>query len=155
MKDILVSFLYMYGYNMYICYNKCILKMNACCIFELMLRFFITKYPHFYMFLITEAWTLTQARPGFVIMIPWIILYCQKIWHKFDIFNLKSAIKSPTSQAMQLIANIIERLNRTKIALTQSLINVWDVINPRADGAKRRARVLIPLGYLHPGKRKH
>jgi hypothetical protein len=27
--------------------------------------------------------------------------------------------------------------------------------NPRADGAKRRARVLIPPGYLHPGKRKH
>ena len=29
------------------------------------------------------------------------------------------------------------------------------VIYPRADGAKRRARVLIPPGYLHPGKRKH
>jgi hypothetical protein len=27
------------------------------------------------------------------------------------------------------------------------------IINPRAD--KRRARVLIPPGYLHPGKRKH
>jgi hypothetical protein len=27
--------------------------------------------------------------------------------------------------------------------------------NPRADGAKRRARVLIPPGYLHPGERKH
>ena len=27
------------------------------------------------------------------------------------------------------IANIIERLNRTKIALTQSLINVLNVIN--------------------------
>ena len=27
--------------------------------------------------------------------------------------------------------------------------------NPRADGAKHRARVLIPPGYLHPGKRKH
>jgi hypothetical protein len=26
---------------------------------------------------------------------------------------------------------------------------------PRADGAKRRARVLIAPGYLHPGKRKH
>jgi hypothetical protein len=25
--------------------------------------------------------------------------------------------------------------------------------NPRADGAKRRATVLIPPGYLHPGKR--
>jgi hypothetical protein len=29
------------------------------------------------------------------------------------------------------------------------------VPHPRADGAKRRARVLIPPGYLHPGKRKH
>jgi hypothetical protein len=28
-------------------------------------------------------------------------------------------------------------------------------IHPRAGGAKRRARVLIPPGYLHPGKRKH
>jgi hypothetical protein len=31
----------------------------------------------------------------------------------------------------------------------------WKYINPRADGAKRRAKVLIPAGYLHPGKRKH
>ena len=27
--------------------------------------------------------------------------------------------------------------------------------DPRADGAKRPARVRIPPGYLHPGKRKH
>ena len=26
---------------------------------------------------------------------------------------------------------------------------------PRANGAKRRARVLIPFGFLHPGKGKH
>ena len=26
---------------------------------------------------------------------------------------------------------------------------------PRANGAERRARVLIPPGYLPPGKRKH
>jgi hypothetical protein len=36
---------------------------------------------------------------------------------------------------------------------------LWLFLNqytcPRADGAKRRARVLIPPGYLHPGKRKH
>jgi hypothetical protein len=31
----------------------------------------------------------------------------------------------------------------------------FDIYNPRAGGAKRRARVLIPPGYLHPGKRKH
>jgi hypothetical protein len=37
----------------------------------------------------------------------------------------------------------------------------WRLMNcdyldyPRADGAKRRARELIPPGYLHPGKRKH
>jgi hypothetical protein len=29
------------------------------------------------------------------------------------------------------------------------------IVYPRAGGAKRRARVLIPPGYLHPGKRKH
>jgi hypothetical protein len=28
-----------------------------------------------------------------------------------------------------------------------------EVLSP--DGAKRGARVLIPPGYLHPGKRKH
>jgi hypothetical protein len=33
------------------------------------------------------------------------------------------------------------------------LINI--LFNPQADGAKRRARVQIPPGYLHPGKRKH
>jgi hypothetical protein len=34
-------------------------------------------------------------------------------------------------------------------------IDVLFAFNPRADGAKRRARVLIPPGYLHPGKLKH
>jgi hypothetical protein len=34
-------------------------------------------------------------------------------------------------------------------------VNETRLDNPRADGAKRRARVLIPPGYLHPGKRKH
>ena len=34
-------------------------------------------------------------------------------------------------------------------------IYLWRIINSRADGAKRRARVLIPPGYLHPRKRKH
>jgi hypothetical protein len=35
------------------------------------------------------------------------------------------------------------------------------IFSPRANGAERRsrrkpgARVLIPSGYLHPGKRKH
>jgi hypothetical protein len=34
-------------------------------------------------------------------------------------------------------------------------LRITITIDPRADGAKRRARVLIPPGYLHPGKRKH
>jgi hypothetical protein len=34
-------------------------------------------------------------------------------------------------------------------------VNRLAINYPRADGAKRRARVLIPPGYLHPGKRKH
>ena len=34
-------------------------------------------------------------------------------------------------------------------------LNLIEYFNPRAGGAKRRARVLIPPGYLHPGKRKH
>ena len=32
---------------------------------------------------------------------------------------------------------------------------IYPSTNPRANGAKRRARVLIPHGYLHPGKGKH
>jgi hypothetical protein len=37
------------------------------------------------------------------------------------------------------------------LGIAKKLMN----FHPRADGAKRRARVLIPPGYLHPGKRKH
>jgi hypothetical protein len=43
--------------------------------------------------------------------------------------------------------------------LSRKMVNV--ITNPRAKGAERRsertpgARVLIPPGYLHPGKRKH
>jgi hypothetical protein len=44
----------------------------------------------------------------------------------------------------------------TWIDLRVILRNVEQMhFSPRADGAKRRARVLIPLGYLHPGKRKY
>ena len=39
--------------------------------------------------------------------------------------------------------------SRTNLPLQQ------EMHNPRADGAKRRERVLIPPGYLHPWKRKH
>jgi hypothetical protein len=35
------------------------------------------------------------------------------------------------------------------------LILMYCLLYPRADGAKSRARVLIPPGYLHPGKGKH
>ena len=34
-------------------------------------------------------------------------------------------------------------------------VNETRLDNLRADGAKRRAGVLIPPGYLNPGKRKH
>jgi hypothetical protein len=34
-------------------------------------------------------------------------------------------------------------------------VNINKTNFPRADGAKCRARVLIPPGYLHPGKQKH
>ena len=45
-------------------------------------------------------------------------------------------------------------LNRRGLHLTHEGSALLQA-NPRADGAKRRARVLIPPGYLHPGKRKH
>ena len=38
---------------------------------------------------------------------------------------------------------------------TSHMLKFLPQLCPRADGAKRRARVLIPPGYLHPGKRKH
>jgi hypothetical protein len=44
----------------------------------------------------------------------------------------------------------------TQIFLTSTFLPLILIrLYPRADGAKRRARVLIPPGYLHPGKRKH
>jgi hypothetical protein len=47
----------------------------------------------------------------------------------------------------------------TRCTCTKLARDVWTryilYFYPRAGGAKRRARVLIPPGYLHPGKRKH
>jgi hypothetical protein len=48
--------------------------------------------------------------------------------------------------------NIDAWIDPSKIQSNSELPSQSD---PRADGAKRRARVLIPPGYLHPGKRKH
>ena len=56
---------------------------------------------------------------------------------------------------------ILSNLQRTfDIQLCRlMLLNRYKTYNhlshPRANGAKRRARVLIPHGYLHPGKGKH
>ena len=43
----------------------------------------------------------------------------------------------------------------SKITVQVSKISLCSYFYPRADGAKRRAKVLIPPGYLHPEKRKH
>jgi hypothetical protein len=45
--------------------------------------------------------------------------------------------------------------NSTKLINIVDLYSLQPYTYPRADGAKRRARVLIPPGYLHQGKRKH
>ena len=50
------------------------------------------------------------------------------------------------------IKNNISHFERVDLTLDSGNL---ELICPRADGAKRRARVLIPPGYLHPGKRKH
>jgi hypothetical protein len=46
------------------------------------------------------------------------------------------------------IANFFYQILNLNLGMLK--INRWS--DPRADGAKRRARVLIPPGYLHPGK---
>jgi hypothetical protein len=51
-------------------------------------------------------------------------------------------------KAYKIIASHLH-ISKSRTRLTKSNRS------PRADGAKRRARVLIPPGYLHPGKRKH
>ena len=51
--------------------------------------------------------------------------------------------------SLHLIVSVSVRTNALKVIISVSLVY------PRAGGAKRRARVLIPPGYLHPGKRKH
>jgi hypothetical protein len=49
----------------------------------------------------------------------------------------------------------ISALIRETESKTLKLFIQLITFNPRADGAKCRARVLIPPGYLHPGKGKH
>ena len=46
--------------------------------------------------------------------------------------------------------SIVLRNVENNVFARTSLIDI-----PRANGAKRRVRVLIPHGYLHPGKGKH
>jgi hypothetical protein len=49
------------------------------------------------------------------------------------------------------LQEIYQSSNKEMFAISLSSFSRYH----RADGAKRRARVLIPPGYLHPGKRKH
>ena len=55
--------------------------------------------------------------------------------------------------AMVRIFSSGERWNENILTIARR--NIHYLFYPRAGGAKRRARVLIPPGYLHPGKRKH
>ena len=58
------------------------------------------------------------------------------------------------SALWMFICYVLPSKNSLSIARC-SLLRSYRQAYPRADGAMRRARVLILPGYLHPGKRKH
>ena len=53
------------------------------------------------------------------------------------------------------LALLVEMSSVRGLQISVELPTMRKSLYPRADGAKRRARVLIPPGYLHPGKQKH
>jgi hypothetical protein len=68
--------------------------------------------------------------------------------------SFSTAVLNVSNFNVQMFFDIFERHMQSN---AQEVIDDgWSsTISPRAGGAKRRARVLIPPGYLHPGKRKH
>jgi hypothetical protein len=67
----------------------------------------------------------------------------------------KTVCISVGSTNVKMLCGYITTLKKNKQKLDVSNEGPSSRVYPRADGAKRRARVLIPPGYLHPGKRKH
>jgi hypothetical protein len=68
---------------------------------------------------------------------------------------MKYSFRTISSQKLEKAS--ISYKYKSKITKSLTTEHKWidTIVYPRADGAKRRARVLIPPGYLHPGKRKH
>ena len=93
--------------------------------------------------------------------------YCPTItWYK-DGVEIKDGLttrKIKQGRTLQIFPKMDTGGNYTCTAITpygevesHTIRNVQVISKfyPRANGAKRRARVLIPLGCLPPGKRKH
>ena len=68
-------------------------------------------------------------------------------------------VGSKKKEKFQRLNAFLSRSKHLNFVDTLTLAAILDFLihyyYPRANGAKRRARVLIPPGYLHPGKRKH
>jgi hypothetical protein len=73
---------------------------------------------------------------------------------EFD-FEYVGGEKKETFQRLNAFLSRSEHLNFVDTLALAAILDFLIHYYPRAGGAKRRARVLIPPGYLHPGKRKH
>jgi prenyltransferase beta subunit len=71
--------------------------------------------------------------------------------------NVFHVVKSNLEKQVRAREINHETLTEFKGRVCKTLLDtsVDYINNPRADGAKRRTRVLIPPGYSHLGKRKH
>jgi hypothetical protein len=81
---------------------------------------------------------------------------CQFRVSRFKNISEEDATRSPTSYLYERLKNYRAIFGGTLLfrkAVKNCIIEI--LFYPRADGTKRRARVLIPPGYLHSGKRKH
>ena len=86
----------------------------------------------------------------------------QMLLRKLEIYGIKhqalALLKSYLSYRNQKcdINRYLSSKKMIKCGIPQgSILGPYFFYYPRANGAKRRARVLIPQGYLHPGKGKH
>ena len=83
-----------------------------------------------------------------------VLEYACQVWNLNSPDYLKEEIEIIQKRALRIICPDLSYRKAWKFMKYRCSLKD-EIIYPRADGAKRRARVLIPPGYLHPGKRKH